>query len=286
MIKLIASDMDGTLLNSKHTISKGNIEAIKIAQKNGLHFTIVTGRSYDMVKPLLDEFNIQCECILMNGAEYRNNRGEIIESIDIESENVEMALDILDKAKLHAEIFTRYGIYTFKNVDKETLYHRVRSFSPFRTDDDIEEFLIEREDMTNMKYLDSIKDFLDLNIPVSKIITYHTDAKFIAEVKEELRKITGIAVSGTFSNDIEINNIYAQKGIILAKAIKKLGIERNEVIVLGDSFNDYSMFTEFENSYAMENAIPEIKEIAKYITASNDEDGVGKAILECLKKLK
>ena len=46
------------------------------------------------------------------------------------------------------------------------------------------------------------------------------------------------------------------------------------------------MFTEFENSYAMENAIPEIKEIAKYITASNDEDGVGKAILECLKKLK
>ena len=45
MIKLIASDMDGTLLNSKHTISKGNIEAIKIAQKNGLHFTIVTGRS-------------------------------------------------------------------------------------------------------------------------------------------------------------------------------------------------------------------------------------------------
>ena len=68
MIKLIASDMDGTLLNSKHTISKGNIEAIKIAQKNGLHFTIVTGRSYDMVKPLLDEFNIQCECILMNGA--------------------------------------------------------------------------------------------------------------------------------------------------------------------------------------------------------------------------
>ena len=68
MIKLIASDMDGTLLNSKHTISEGNIKAIKAAQEKGLHFTIVTGRSYDMVKPLLNEFDIQCECILMNGA--------------------------------------------------------------------------------------------------------------------------------------------------------------------------------------------------------------------------
>ena len=61
-----------------------------------------------------------------------------------------------------------------------------------------------------------------------------------------------------------------------------MGIDKSEVIVLGDSFNDYSMFTEFENSYAMENAIPEIKEIAKYVTDSNNNDGVAKAIYKAL----
>ena len=69
---------------------------------------------------------------------------------------------------------------------------------------------------------------------------------------------------------------------LLLNEAKKMGIDKNEVIVLGDSFNDYSMFIEFENSYAMENAIPEIKEIAKYITDTNNNDGVAKAIYKCL----
>ena len=56
------------------------------------------------------------------------------------------------------------------------------------------------------------------------------------------------------------------------------GIEKDEVMVLGDSFNDYSMFTEFKNSYAMKNAMDEIKKIATYITETNNNDGVGKAI--------
>ena len=53
-------------------------------------------------------------------------------------------------------------------------------------------------------------------------------------------------------------------------------------MVLGDSFNDYSMFTEFKNSFAMENAIDEIKEIAAYITDSNDNSGVAKAIYKMI----
>ena len=102
-------------------------------------------------------------------------------------------------------------------------------------------------------------------------------------LKEKLKKNTSdLAVASTFSNDIEISDIEAQKGLILAKTIKKMGIDKSEVIVLGDSFNDYSMFTEFENSYAMENAIPEIKEIAKYVTDSNNNDGVAKAIYKSL----
>ena len=121
------------------------------------------------------------------------------------------------------------------------------------------------------------------DVEILKIVTFDNDEKLIARLKEKLRESTSdLAVASTFSNDIEISDIEAQKGLILAKAIKKMGIDKSEVIVLGDSFNDYSMFTEFENSYAMENAIPEIKEIAKYITDTNNNDGVAKAIYKSL----
>ena len=81
MIKLIASDMDGTLLNNRQAISKENVEAIKKAQNKGIKFLIATGRNYDEVQFLLSENDIICNCILMNGSEYRDNNGKIINRI-------------------------------------------------------------------------------------------------------------------------------------------------------------------------------------------------------------
>ena len=80
MIKLIASDMDGTLINSSHEISSRNLNAIRRAQESGIEFAIATGRDYSMVKPFLDKYQLKCEAIVMNGAEYRDCKGEVIES--------------------------------------------------------------------------------------------------------------------------------------------------------------------------------------------------------------
>ena len=102
--------------------------------------------------------------------------------------------------------------------------------------------------------------------------------KYFAQMKKEIGKITGIAVSSSFSDNIEITHMTAQKGIILAKVAQKMGFDRSEVMVIGDSYNDYSMFEVFEESVAMENAVPEIKQIAKYVTDTNDNLGVAKAI--------
>ena len=75
MIKIIASDMDGTLLNSEHKISSENLKAIKEAQDKGIHFAIATGRDYLDVEPVLKECGLKCECIVSNGAEYRDSNG-------------------------------------------------------------------------------------------------------------------------------------------------------------------------------------------------------------------
>lgn len=283
MIKVIASDMDGTLLNSRHEISKENLDAIKKAQEIGVNFVIITGREYNSVNSYIKEVNLNCECILMNGAEYRDRDGRIIETISMDKKQIKDILDIMDKEKLAVEIFTSDGVYITDEINhKESVLGRFKMFSPHMTDEELNEFIENRSGLMNVKVIEDMEQFLNSDIKVLKIITFNEDTEFIARVKDKLKKIDNLAVASTFANDIELNNIKAQKGIILAEVIEKMGIERNEVIVIGDSFNDYSMFTEFENSFAMENAIPEIKEIAKHITASNDESGVAKAIYKAL----
>lgn len=78
MIKLIVSDMDGTLFNSNQEISPFNLAAIKQATKNGVHFMIATGRSMVTIRPILEKYSLECGLILMNGAEIRDEKLNII----------------------------------------------------------------------------------------------------------------------------------------------------------------------------------------------------------------
>ena len=284
MIKLIASDMDGTLLNDDHMISEENLKAIRKAQEMGRHFTIVTGRDYGAVKSYLEECNLKCECILSNGAEYRDVNGNVIESVYMNKDSVKIVFDILNDAGLCIQLMTNKGSYvTNKESDKKAIIDRFKLFNPKMNEEEVIELVEKFHTERGMKYIDDVYEILESNVEVLKIVTFDNDEKLIANLKEKLKENTSdLAVASTFSNDIEISDIEAQKGLILAKTIKKMGIDKSEVIVLGDSFNDYSMFTEFENSYAMENAIPEIKEIAKYITDTNNNDGVAKAIYKAL----
>ena len=284
MIKLIASDMDGTLLNSDHMISEENLKAIRKAQEMGRHFTIITGRDYDGVKSYLKEHDLRCECILNNGAEYRDIDGNIIESVYMNKESVKIVFDILNEAGLYIQFMTNNGSYvTNKESDKRAIIDRFMLFNPKMSESEVIEFVEKFQKERGIKFIDNIHEILESNIEILKILTFHNDEELIKKLKDKLKANTSdLAVVSTFSNDIEISHIEAQKGLILAKAIKKMGIDKSEVIVLGDSFNDYSMFTEFENSYAMGNAIPEIKKIAKYITDSNNNDGVAKAIYKAL----
>ena len=284
MIKLIASDMDGTLLNDDHMISEGNLKAIRKAQEMGRHFTIVTGRDYGAVKSYLEECDLKCECILSNGAEYRDVNGNVIESVYMNKTSVKIVFDILNEAGLCIQLMTNHGSYVSnKESDKKAIIDRFKLFNPKMNEEEVAEFVEKFHEERGMKYIDDVYEILESNVEILKIVTFDNDEKLIANLKDKLKESTNdLAVASTFSNDIEISDIKAQKGLILAKTIKKMGIDKSEVIVLGDSFNDYSMFTEFENSYAMENAIPEIKEIAKYITDSNNNDGVAKAIYKSL----
>ena len=270
LIKVIASDMDGTLLNSQHDITEENVKAILKAKELGAHFIVATGRMYDGVKPFMDKHGIKCEYILMNGAEFRDENGELIESISMDKRKIK---DIV-------ELYTGDGSYTTNTKEealKEMVY-RVQNFEKVQDYDKALEIAKEHEHFKTLKYIDDIDKFIESSIEIRKIITFSNDEEIIKKTKVELNDIGGLAVLSSFITNIEITDERAQKGYILKKVTEKMGIKNEEVIAFGDSFNDYSLFTEFEKAYAMENAIPEIKEIAKNITDTNDNSGVAKAI--------
>ena len=83
MIKVIASDMDGTLLNNEHVLSERTVAAIKKAQEAGIRFIIATGRSFEQAMHVLEGTGIECDYIVYSGAEIRNSKKEILRSSTI-----------------------------------------------------------------------------------------------------------------------------------------------------------------------------------------------------------
>ncbi|MDY4078823.1 MAG: Cof-type HAD-IIB family hydrolase [Clostridium sp.] len=284
MIKLIASDMDGTLLNDNHEIDKETAEAIKKAEESGIIFVISTGREYENVRYILDKKHIRCQCILSNGAEYRDENGNILDVININENSAKEIIQIFKDNNISARMFTDKGIFTTSTREKalEEITFRTLTFNKNLTKEEAKKIAEKENFFTCLKYVEDVEKFFEDGIEIRKFVAFHEDIELLNKLKETIGKIGGLAISSSFNDNIEITDINAQKGIILEKVITKMGIDKKDVVILGDSFNDYSMFEIFEESVAMKNAIPEVKKIAKYITDTNDNQGVAKAIYKIL----
>ena len=284
MIKLIASDMDGTLLNDNHEIDKETAEAIKKAEESGIIFVISTGREYENVKYILDKRDIRCQCILSNGAEYRDENGNILDVININENSAKEIIQIFKDNNISYRMFTDKGIFTTSTREKalEELTFRTLTFNKNLTKEEAKKIAEKENFFTCLKYVEDVEKFFKDGIEIRKFVAFHEDIELLNKLKRQIGKIGGLAISSSFNDNIEITDINAQKGIILEKVITKMGIDKKDVVILGDSFNDYSMFEIFKESVAMKNAIPEVKKIAKYITDTNDNQGVAKAIYNIL----
>ena len=285
MIKLIASDMDGTLIGNDQKISKGNLKAIRAAQEKGIAFVIVTGRTYEDVKPMLDEYGLQCECVLMNGSEYKDAEGRTLMGVYLAKAIVPEILNVMAAMGFAFEMYTDQGYYTTNT--RETLFkgmlNRAKTYYPGSKDPaELYQKAMAHPHFVKMHYVTDLTGFLKTDVNIGKIVSFAESIEEISRLREALQRLPGLAISSSFVTNIEINDVKATKGHILANVAEKIGLAKDEIAVLGDSLNDYSMFVEFPHSFAMGNAIPEIKEAAKYITATNVEDGVAKAIYRIL----
>jgi Cof subfamily protein (haloacid dehalogenase superfamily) len=119
---------------------------------------------------------------------------------------------------------------------------------------------------------------IEMNSPVDKVNGQFRNAEDKKKSYELLNKVSGVVIVSSLGSNWEINAEGTDKGTAMLKLGELLGIRREEIMACGDGMNDIAMLKAVGLGVAMENAEPEVREAADYITTSNDEDGVAKAI--------
>lgn len=282
MVKCIAIDMDGTLLNSEHQITEENIQAIKIAQEQGVEVVIATGRSYPEAIYILKEAEITCSVICVNGAEVRSPNGEITDFTPLDKNVGKKTLEVLENNGMYVEFFTSKGVYTVDIEQGVAIFKNFISQSHKETEiERIEAILQERVDFVHtVESFDVI--FEDPACHIYKLLTFSFEENVITKAEEDLSRLDGIAVSSSGPENLEINGIEAQKGIALEAFTREKGITLMDTMAIGDNYNDLSMFKKVGRAVAMGNADEEIKSQCHFVTHTNEESGVAKAILDVI----
>lgn len=282
MVQLIASDMDGTLLDNNMVISPRNAAAIKQAQREGVPFVVSSGRAYSEIKPLLEAAQINCPMITMNGGRMFDEEGREIFAAPLPRMLADQLITRFHQAGLYIEVITEKGVFSDDKTQRiqnfAELLTRIHPGLPFK------EAVIRssaRLELLNINYIDDYQELLDNpHTTFFKVVAFSSAGPTVlAPLKQELLAAhDNIAITSSAASNIEVNHINAQKGIAVSKCADMLNIPLDNVMAIGDNNNDVSMLKVAGISYAMQNGSAEVKHLARYIAAPNDQDGVGKAI--------
>ncbi len=262
-IKMILCDLDGTLLNSSKTVSKENIEAIQYARSKGILFGIATGRSLHGVKKLIKDWQIADYCDFLIGF----NGAHLIDF----SLNIDQTYHLLDStyAKKIAE--------HFKNIDCNVIVYDDQYL--YATKDDEIAHGIAKGNYFTYRHLDvdsffSKKDYMKLIIACKNEVMPQVISHAALYQDQHFRSFQSTP------NLYEYVNPKVSKTYGINEACKLHGFTLDQVMVFGDASNDIEMLSDCGIGVCMENGDTCAKEVADYITSSNDENGVAKFILE------
>ena len=285
MYKLIAIDLDGTMLNSYGIVTENTKKAIKRTIQKGIDVIIASGRPIDSIKTIANEIGSKNYFIAGNGALiydiqkdenlYENylNKEKVLEIIRMCEENSILYNVYTDKTIL-AKVLKYNVLYYYKenlkkSEDKQTHINIVENMYDYISKMNEEKFLKITICDENKSVFQSIIKKLNEIENIEVLDVSHMSRKVIQQGTEE------IPIEYYYT---EISSKNVDKWYAIEYLISKLNIKREEVIAIGDNINDKKMIEEAGLGIAMGQSSPLIKEIADDITSSNEEDGVAKAL--------
>ena len=268
MIRLIGVDVDGTLLDSQGQLPDANRDAIHEAVAAGIHVALVTGRSYPFARPVADPLPPSVSLIVSNGAVERTTEGVTLARRLLDKH---VARAVLDATRPHrgaaALIFDR-------DVDRQLVFESMDWDHPGRRN-----------------YWARNQSLIDQCVPLEDALIEDPIQVMFNGGVEAMRALLalltpdaiGYALSLTEYTQrdfslIDVTAPTATKGRALAWRAGQLGLTRDEVMAVGDNFNDLEMLEYAGLPVVMGNAVEEIKRRGWHVTAGQDDEGLAKAI--------
>lgn len=285
MYKLVAIDLDGTMLNQYGVVTENTKKVIKNTIQKGIDVIIASGRPIDSIKTIAKEIGSEKYFIAGNGALiYDIQEDEVIYDKFLPKQKV------LEIIKICEENSISYNVYTDQTILATALKYNVLYYQK-------ENLKKEESKQTKISIIDNLYEYVK-NKKENKFLkmTICDDNKTVFQsIIRKLRQIEGIEVldvshmsrktikQGTeeivieyYYTEITVKNV--DKWYAIQYLMEKLKIQKEEVIAIGDNVNDKKMIQEAGLGVVMQGSTPEINEIADDITASNNEDGVAKVL--------
>ena len=273
MIRLVASDMDGTLLNRYGKISALNIAAIEALKRKNINFIVCTGRNFADASLPLEEAGISCDIICMNGAAVFDSRGQQQRKQPLAKKQVSRILSICRPFPVLYDFMTERGSSTTSTMEEFRKSFEEKIFLPMISDEHTYDTIVQRFHFTTEEAI------MDSSCDIYKMSVVHEDPEVLKQIRISLEMEEGVSIASSAPSNLELTHIKAQKGSALMEYAANTGILPREILAIGDSENDLSMLTlPIGYSIAMSNASELIKRKARLITRSNDADGVAVAI--------
>lgn len=257
-IKMVVTDMDGTLLNSNHEVSDRFFELFSELKRRGILFVAASGRQYNSIIDKLHSIRQDIVVVAENGG-YVMRKGEELLATLLPKDKRNMVLEVLNSVEnIYPVLCGKQNAFLTGNSD---------SFA----------------DLLKQYYsaFQIVEDLTQVDAEILKVAIYHFESseRFVYPAVKHLEGDLKVKVSG--ANWVDISSPKANKGFALQKLQEMYKIKPEETMVFGDYNNDLEMLTRATYSFAMANAHPDVKKIANYHTGSNDDFGVER-ILEKL----
>lgn len=257
-IKLVVTDLDGTLLNKNHEVTETNKKAVRAAVDLGVTVTIATGRMYSSALPYAKQLGVDVPIITYNGALIKSVSGEVLFARYIDPEVVKEVSAFCRKKDWYLQIYHNDELYFKERNGKAKGYEALAGIHGIAAGDDLYTM---QDRIPKMLVITKSGEESDAFV---KVLQAHFDGKIFA----------------TKSNPtyIEIVHPKVNKAVALDVLMEKLNVTKDEVMAIGDSNNDVPMLRAAGMSIAMGNANEEIKSFCTAVTEDCAHDGVAAAL--------
>lgn len=276
MIRLLVSDVDGTLLNSRSQLTPAVVEAAKKLRESGVVFAIASGRNIEAIHPITGAFGGGMPALALNGGQIFDAQGHMLQQLTLPEEALEPLLKVSGSFSCFTALFFDCGVFTPDAMD-DALVKMTAGYMPLYhlEHDQAEHMCIRTLEDCQVETLPP--DWNWQGRPFLKVRYVFSRKEDCVAAAKMLETLSGVSLFPT-DYDLEVTPLGADKGSAALALGKLLGIAPEETAVMGDSANDRSMLSRFEHSFVLGNGDPETKACATHTVADNDHDGAAEVM--------